>query len=111
MSKIDPNASRSSFFPRSRNAKSEVKSKALNSGYVQRNDPTRIKELNQSTGTHAKVEIPSAVKDFAKIKRAVDQAPEIDNSEKIANLKAQIKAGSYKVDYDALADKILSSEY
>ena len=38
-------------------------------------------------------------------------APEIDNSEKIARLKAQIAAGSYEIDYDGLADKILSSEF
>ena len=111
MSKIDSNASRSSFFPRSKTAQGKVGSKALNPGYVQRNDPSRIKELNHSTGSHAKVEIPSAVKDYAKIKRAVDQAPDIDNSEKVARLKAQVQAGTYKVDYDALADKILSSEY
>lgn len=111
MSKIDPNASRSSFFPRSKTAKGKISQKPINPGYVQSNEPSRIKELNHTTGSHAKVEIPSAVRDFAKIKRAVDQAPEVDNSEKVARLKAQVQAGTYKVDYDALADKILSSEY
>lgn len=111
MSKVDPNASRSSFFPRSKTAKSKIGTKGLNSGYIQRNEPKRIRELNHSTGSHAKVEIPSAVRDFAKIKKAVDQAPEVDNSEKIARLKEQINAGTYKVDYDSLADKILSSEF
>jgi negative regulator of flagellin synthesis FlgM len=60
---------------------------------------------------HAKVEIPNAVKDYARIKKAVDMAPEVDNSEKIARLKEQIKAGSYNVNYEKLADKILESEF
>ena len=38
-------------------------------------------------------------------------APETDNSEKIARLKAQINAGTYEIDYDGLADKILNSEF
>lgn len=108
MSKIDSNPARSSFFPKSKTA---VKTKSLNSSYIQRNDPSRKKELDNHTGAHAKVEIPSAVRDFAKIKKAVDMAPEVDNTDKIAMLKQQINAGTYKVDYDALADKILSSEF
>ena len=46
-----------------------------------------------------------------KLKKAVDQAPDVDNTEKIARLKQQIQSGSYSVDFDKLADKILSSEY
>lgn len=108
MSKIDSSPSRSSFFPKS---KSSFKSKGIDRSYLERNDPSRKRELDSTTGSHAKVEIPSAVRDFAKIKKAVDQAPEIDNTDKIAQLKSQIQAGTYKVDYDALADKILSSEF
>lgn len=110
MSKID-NGTRSNFFPKSKASQPQVKPRALNPNYIQRNDPTRKKELESTTGSHAKVEIPNAVRDFAKIKRAVDNAPPIDNSEKITQLKSQINAGTYKVDYDALADKILSSEF
>jgi hypothetical protein len=49
--------------------------------------------------------------EFSKIKKAALSAPEADNSEKIARLKAQIAAGTYEVDYDAIADKILTSEF
>ena len=38
-------------------------------------------------------------------------APEIDNTDKIARLKAQIADGSYKIDYDGLADKMLEQEF
>lgn len=110
MSKID-NGTRSNFFPKSKTTQPKVKPGALSPNYIQRNEPGRKRELESTTGSHAKVEIPNAVRDFAKIKRAVDKAPPIDNSDKIAKLKSQINAGTYKVDYDALADKILSSEF
>ncbi len=111
MSKIDPNSNRSSFFPRSKEPQSSVKSRALNPSHIQRNAPARMKELESTTARHAKVDIPLAVKDFAKIKKAVDQSQPTDNSDKVARLKAQVQAGSYKVDFDALAEKILSSEF
>ncbi len=111
MSKIDNNSARSNFFPKSKAANNSVRSRALNPSYIQRNDPSRRKELESTTGGHAKVQIPNAVRDFAKIKSAVDRAPGVDNTDKVAKLKAQINSGTYKVDYDALADKILSSEF
>ncbi len=112
MSKIDSNASRTGFFPKSRTAnESKVSTRGVQQGYLQRNAPDRMKELESTSRGHAKVEIPNAVKDYAKIKKAVDQAPDIDNSAKIASLREQIQNGTYSVDYDQLADKILSSEY
>lgn len=112
MSKVDSNPARSSFFPRSKTASdSSIKAKGIQQGYLQRNAPSRMKELDNTSRGHAKVDIPNAVKDYAKIKKAVDQAPDIDNSDKIAKLKQQIQSGSYSVDYDKLADKILSSEF
>ena len=41
----------------------------------------------------------------------MDRSPEIDNSEKVNKLREQIKSGKYKVDYDALAEKILATEF
>ena len=46
---------------------------------------------------------------ISRIKKAVDTAGDIDHSAKIADLKARIKAGTYQVDYDAVADKMLES--
>tara|TARA_R110002072_G_scaffold288917_1_gene455347 strand:+ start:20939 stop:21280 length:342 start_codon:yes stop_codon:yes gene_type:complete len=111
VSSIEAPNSRSSFFPNSKTSDLQ-RSKALKkSPYLQRNDSARKTELDQLAKRDAKVDIPDAVKDFGRIKKAVDQAPEVDNSEKIARLKQQINAGQYNVDYEALADKILSSEY
>lgn len=108
MSSID---TRSAFFPRSRDVKSESTSAGSSVGNVQKNSMERASELTEKTSTDAKVSIPEGVKDFSRIKKAAMSAPEVDNSEKIARLKAQIAAGSYEVDYDALADKMLQSEF
>ena len=97
------------FFPHSK-AKQPALSKAQQSA-LQRNSFERIQELKDKTGLDAQVQIPDTIRDFSRIKKAVDTSAEIDNSDKIARLKEQIAAGKYDIDYDALADKILSSEY
>tara|TARA_Y100000996_G_C22310541_1_gene556050 strand:+ start:349 stop:678 length:330 start_codon:yes stop_codon:yes gene_type:complete len=58
----------------------------------------------------AKVTIPEAIKDFAKIKKMVDESKTIDNRVKVEKIRDQIKNGSYKINYDMLTDKILESE-
>lgn len=97
------------FFPHSK-TKNTPLSKAQQSA-LQRNSFDRVQELRDKTGKDAKVEIPDTIRDFSRIKKAVDTSADIDNSDKIANLKQQIAAGKYEFDYDALADKILASEY
>lgn len=101
---------RSSFFPNSKTGTTD-KASQMSKTYMKRNDTVRANELGEMAKKDAKVDIPDAIKDFSRIKKAVDQAPDIDNSDKIARLKSQIQAGTYKVDYDALADKILGQEF
>lgn len=108
MSSID---TRTSFFPRSRDVKSESAKSSGQVDGVQRNTTERASEIANKTSTDAKVSIPEGVKDFSRIKKTAMSAPEVDNSEKIARLKAQIADGTYEIDYDALADKILSTEF
>jgi negative regulator of flagellin synthesis FlgM len=108
MSSID---TRSAFFPKSRGVKPEPTSEGGKIEGLKRNSEERAVEITDKTGSDAKVSIPEGVKDFSKIKKAALSAPEPDNSEKIARLKAQINAGTYEVDYDGLADKILGSEF
>lgn len=112
MNNVD-STQRASFFPHSKTSGPESgKSSKINPSIMKRNDYARAKELNEMGQRDAKVNISEAIKDFSRIKKAVDAAPEQrDNSEKIAQLKSQIQNGTYKVDYDALADKVLSSEY
>lgn len=108
MSSID---TRSSFFPRGRDVSTE---KTKQSGKVvdtKTNTAERAEQITNKTAGDAKVSIPDGVKEFSRIKKAAMSAPETDNSEKIARLKAQINAGTYEIDYDGLADKILNSEF
>jgi negative regulator of flagellin synthesis FlgM len=59
----------------------------------------------------AKVTIPEAIKDFAKIKKIVDEEPTINNEKKINRIRNEIKAGSYNINYEQLADKIIENEF
>ena len=109
MSSID---TRSTFFPKGRSASQAESTKGGSQvGGANRNSAERTSEIMDKTSSDAKVNIGDGVKEFARIKKAAMSAPETDNSEKIARLKAQIAAGTYEVDYDGLADKILSSEF
>jgi negative regulator of flagellin synthesis FlgM len=105
MNSID---TRPPFFPHSKTAQDlkSTRAKALS-----RNTFERAQELNQNTARDAKVSIGDQIKDFSRIKKAADTSAPIDNSAKIADLKARIQAGTYEVDYDGLADKMLASEY
>jgi negative regulator of flagellin synthesis FlgM len=104
------NATRSNFFPNSTSARSR-KANALRAKALKRNNIDRSQDIKTRTSSDAKVSINDAIKDFSRIKRAVDAAPPIDNSDKIAALKAKIQAGTYNVDYDKLADKMLKTEF
>ena len=103
---------RSNFFPNTRKPVSTDPAKAGQVGEVGAgNAPERASEIAARTSGDAKVSIPDGVKDFSRIKKTANAAPEMDNSEKIAALKAKIAAGSYEMDYDAIADKMLQSEF
>lgn len=108
MSNID---TRPPFFPNSRPSTHSEVSKSQNAQFLKRNSYERAQELNDIAKRDAKVTIPESIKDFSRIKKAVDMAPEVDNSAKIADLKARIQAGTYQPDYDAIADKLLATEY
>jgi negative regulator of flagellin synthesis FlgM len=106
--------SRPPFFPHSSSSGSAKTKHATFSSDIasnRTNSAERIEELNTVTGDHVKVDIPESIKDYAAIKKAVDNAPPMDNSAKVAALKKQIQDGTYKVDYDAVADKMLESEF
>jgi len=107
MSAIDNTTPRSIFLPN----KSTKETGRANGAQLRRNSEARKNELEAFSKSDSKVEIPDAIKDFARIKKVADAAPEIDNSDKIASLKARINAGTYNVDPGLLADKILEQEF
>ena len=101
--------SRSSFFPNTKTTNSKYSK--IDKAALNRNSYDKQTQIDNNTKRDAKVEIPEAIKDFSKIKKVVDATPEIDNTAKIAALKEQIKNGTYKMDYDAVANKILTEEF
>jgi negative regulator of flagellin synthesis FlgM len=105
MSKVDSTTSRSIFMP---NKQGSTK---VGPAGLTRNSETRRDELETFSKNDSKVDIPDAIKDFSRIKKAADAAPAIDNTDKIARLKAQIQAGTYQVDAGDLADKIMEQEF
>lgn len=102
MSKIDNTNFRTPFFPGQTKSSTRIRA---------RNDASRKAELDQISKDHASVSINQKIKDFARIKKTVDSAPDIDNSEKIASLKRLISAGKYQINEGKIADKILETEY
>ena len=102
MSKIDNTNFRTPFFPGQTKSSTRIRS---------RNDATRKAELDQISKDHASVKINQKIKDFSRIKKVVDNAPEVDNSAKIDALKKLISAGKYNINEGKIADKILENEY
>lgn len=100
---------RTPFFPRTASRGND--SITANKSIMRRNTYDRAQSLNDTTARDAKVTIPESIKDYSRIKRVVDASPEVDNTDKIARLRSQIQAGTYQPDYDAIADKMLTSEF
>ncbi len=103
---VEGNKTRSSFFPKSKINRTRIKQALL-----PRNNEARKAELNKISAKDSKVNIPEAVKDFSRIKKVVDNSPAPDNTSKIEALKKQIQNGTYNVNYDELADKILKEQF
>lgn len=101
---------RAPFFPHSKSAQKEIE-EARRSQMLRRNSMERAQEIETRTASDAKVTIPDTIRDFSRIKKVADTTPEVDNTAKIASLKAQIQAGTYEPNYDAIADRILATEY
>ena len=76
-----------------------------------KNDSDRKRLLDEAAGNDVKVQIDDSVKEFSRIKKIVDRVPEMDNRDKIARLKREIQDGRYRIDYDALADKMINAEF
>lgn len=107
MSAVDSTSSRSIFLP----GKNTRETGKTGPAGLKRNTESRKNELEAFSKTDSRVDIPDAIKDFSRIKKVADAAPNIDNTDKIARLKSQIAAGTYQIDNDVLADKILEQEF
>ena len=111
MSKIIDPRNSPSFFPAKKqdDLSAKVSPDISSDGFDRQSDQKQ--QIDKTSKQDARVTIPDSIKDFAKIKRATDQAPDIDNSAKIRDLKNRINAGTYQVDVDALTDQIMAEEF
>ena len=100
------NSSKTGFFPEKKVNNLKAKSVA-----IPRNDSDRKAEIEKGTASDAKVDISEGIKDFSRIKKVAQNASPIDKSAKVAGLRDSIKSGTYEVNYDGLADKMLASEF
>ena len=60
----------------------------------------------QTSPSSSRAEISSKSREFAQAKSVADGTPDV-REEKIAELKRRIAAGQYKVDNDAIADRMV----
>lgn len=78
---------------------------------LRHNSAAKRREIESSTKDHVKVDIESRVKDFARIKSAVDRVPETDHSDKIKSLKERILNRTYEINEGDIAEIMLKTEY
>jgi negative regulator of flagellin synthesis FlgM len=64
------------------------------------------KSANVAASGDANADISAKGKEFAKAKAVASEAPDV-REEKIAALKARIAEGRYKIDADAIADRMV----
>ena len=102
MSKVNNTIIRPPFFPG--NTKSSTRIKA-------RNNSERKAELDEISKNHTSVKINQKIKDFSRIKKIVDMAPELDRQDRINELRNQINNGTYQINEDKISEKILQNEY
>ena len=62
-----------------------------------------------STQTSDSVSLSTTGQNMAKLEAAVAQTPAVDEA-KVAQVKAAITSGQYKVDADSIADKMLAQD-
>lgn len=78
---------------------------------AERTKPTSESKSTDKAGavageTGARAEISARAREFSKAKEVAASAPDI-REEKIADLKRRIASGQYKIDSDAIADRMI----
>jgi negative regulator of flagellin synthesis FlgM len=66
----------------------------------------RSRQIEDGGDSAEKVAISSKARDIAKAREAAGNAPDVDEA-KVARLRSAIKDGSYKVDADKVADRLV----
>jgi negative regulator of flagellin synthesis FlgM len=64
------------------------------------------KALGNSSSPEEKVNLSATARDIQKLKNLINQLPDV-RSEKVENLKKQVEQGTYKVDSEKVAGKMV----
>lgn len=72
----------------------------------QSNSTKKIKS-SEKTGRPDSVEISKIGRDYQTVKAALEKTPDI-REDLVADIKGKMDAGTYKIDMDALAEKLLA---
>jgi negative regulator of flagellin synthesis FlgM len=64
------------------------------------------KALGNSSSPEEKVNLSTTARDIQKLKNLINQLPDV-RSEKVENLKKQVEQGTYKVDSEKVAGKMV----
>jgi negative regulator of flagellin synthesis FlgM len=73
---------------------------------AKKNEKAANVEANQGAHSGVKTEISAKGKEFAAVKAAATEAPDV-REDKIADLKRRIAEGSYKIDTNSVADRMV----
>lgn len=111
MSKINNDSLKSPFFPNKTSTDKINRSNKSTARFLERNDTDRKNELDNLSKNHTKVSVDSKVKDFSRIRKAVDSAEDLDRTELIESLKERIKNGDYHIDPEKIAEKMILGEF
>ncbi len=74
----------------------------------QANKATSVKKAQGAYSQSDKIEFSDVAKTYQTAKTAVASAPDV-RADKIAEIKAQMEAGTYKISSEAVADKIIGN--
>ena len=94
------------FFPEDR-----IIEKNKSSSRLKKGDKRTLINSSSQKNNDTKVTIPNQIKEFSRIKKLVDATPKIDRAAIVKNIKERINNNTYKVDENALAERILAQEF
>jgi negative regulator of flagellin synthesis FlgM len=73
---------------------------------AKKSEKTTASESDRSTHSGARTEISAKAKEFAAAKAAATEAPDV-REDKVSDLKRRIADGSYKIDTESVADRMV----
>jgi len=77
---------------------------------VDRPEKSSTSEVDKKSNSSVNAEISSKSKEMGRAKTIASETPDI-REDKVANLKSRIESGNYRVDSDAIADRLVDEHF